>query len=72
MTYAEELKTKGREEGRVADKQDVLIRLLSRKFGLTDAERQRIRGVEDTERLDAALDELVVAETKKAVLEQLG
>ncbi len=72
MTYAEELKTKGREEGRVADKQDVLIRQLSRKFGLTDAERQRIRGVEDTERLDAALDELVVAETKEAVLEKLG
>ncbi|MGM0675574.1 MAG: hypothetical protein ACQETQ_12845 [Spirochaetota bacterium] len=72
MTYAEELKTKGREEGRVTEKQDVLIRLLSRKFGLTDAERQRIRGVEDTERLDAALDELVVAETKEAVLEKLG
>jgi hypothetical protein len=75
MTYAEELMTRGREEGRqegrVTDKQDVLIRLLTRKFGLTDAERQRIRGVEDTAALDAALDELVVAETKEAVLEKL-
>jgi hypothetical protein len=54
MTYAEELMTRGRREGRqerlregrVTDKQDVLIRQLTRKFGLTDAERQRIRGVD--------------------------
>jgi predicted transposase YdaD len=79
MTYAEVLETRGREkgrhegreEGRVADKQDVLIRLLSRKFDLSDAERERIRGVEDPDRLDAALDEFVVAETKQAVLEKL-
>jgi hypothetical protein len=44
---------------------------LTRKFGLADAERQRIRGVEDTAALDAALDELVVADTKEAVLEKL-
>ncbi|MFP3959865.1 MAG: Rpn family recombination-promoting nuclease/putative transposase [Spirochaetaceae bacterium] len=57
-----------REEGRVAGKQDVLIRQLSRKFEVSDAEREKIRGVEDPDRLDAALDELVVAETKEAVL----
>ena len=67
MTYAEEL----RAETRVIEKQDVLIRLLTRKFGLADAERQRIRGVDDTAALDAALDELVVAETKEAVLGKL-
>jgi hypothetical protein len=61
----------GRQEGRITDKQDVLIRQLTRKFGLADAERQRIRGVEDTAALDAALDELVVADTKEAVLEKL-
>jgi hypothetical protein len=44
MTYGEMLKTKGREEGRVIDKQDVLIRQLSRKFSLSDAERESIRG----------------------------
>ena len=87
MTYGEMLETKGREEGReegrqegreegreqgrVADKQDVLIRLLSRKFGVSNAERESIRGVEDPDRLDAALDEFVVAETKEAVLEKL-
>jgi predicted transposase YdaD len=75
MTYGEMLETKGREEGReegrVIDKQDVLIRQLSRKFSLSDAERESIRGVEDPDRLDAALDELVVAETKQAVLEKL-
>ena len=71
MTYAEKLETKGREEGRLTDKQDVLIRQLSRKFDVSDAERESIRGVEDPDRLDAALDELVVAETKEAVLEKL-
>ena len=75
MTYAEELMTGGREEGRqegrVIEKQDVLIRLLSRKFGLTDAERQLIQATDDTAALDAALDELVVAERKEAVLEKL-
>ena len=71
MTYAEVLETRGREEGRVTDKQDVLIRQLSRKFDLSNAERQKIRGVEDPDRLDAALDEVVVAETKQAVLEKL-
>jgi predicted transposase YdaD len=71
MTYAEELMTRGREEGRVTDKQDVLIRLLTRKFGITDAERQLIEATDDTAALDAALDELVVADTKEAVLEKL-
>ena len=75
MTYGEMLETKGREEGReegrVIEKQDVLIRLLSRKFDLSDAERESIRGVEDPDRLDAALDEFAVAETKQAVLEKL-
>ena len=67
MTYAEELETRGR----VTGKQDVLIRQLSRKFDLSDAERKRIRSVGDPDRLDAALDEFVVAETKQAVLEKL-
>ncbi|NBC28725.1 MAG: hypothetical protein GVY29_01900 [Spirochaetes bacterium] len=79
MTYAEKLETKGREEGRekgrnegrITDKQEVLIRQLSRKFDVSDAEREKIRGVEDPDRLDAALDEFAVAETKEAVLEKL-
>ena len=75
MTYGEMLETKGREEGReqgrVIEKQAVLIRQLSRKFGVSEAERESIRGVGDPDRLDAALDEFVVAETKEAVLEKL-
>ena len=67
MTYAEEL----RAEVRVEDRQDVLIRQLTRKFGLADAERQLIEATDDTAALDAALDELVVAETKEAVLGKL-
>lgn len=45
MIYAAQLKNKGREEGRnegwirgrFTEKQEVLIRLLSRKFGVTEA-----------------------------------
>jgi hypothetical protein len=44
---------------------------LTRKFGLADPERQLIEATDDTAALDAALDELVVAETKEAVLEKL-
>ena len=54
MTYGEMLETKGR----VTDKQDVLIRLLSRKFDLSDAERESIRGVEDRHDLSAIAKQL--------------
>ena len=76
MTWEQEVKTKGRQEGislgQLRDKQDVLIRLLDRKFGIGEAERELIREVEDPVRLDAALDEILFAENRDAVLEKLG
>ena len=68
MTYAEKM----RSEGRVQDKQQVLVRQLSRKFALTDADRRRIEETENTELLDAALDEVVTAESKEQVLGKLS
>ena len=72
MTYAEKMRTEGqkigRQEGRVQEKQEVLVRQLSRKFAVTEADRWRIEETEDTELLDAALDEVVTAESKKQVL----
>ena len=41
------------EKGALLEKQNVLIRQLSRKFDLSDVEADRIQGIEDTEKLDA-------------------
>ena len=38
---------------------------------MTDSKRETFRGVENPEHLDAASDELVVAEMTEAVLEKL-
>ena len=88
MTYAEELLQEGLEKGiergiergmergikrgALDDKRSVLTRQLSRRFSLTENERGRIASCEDPDALDAALDEIIVAETKEAVLAKLG
>ncbi|MFW5745697.1 MAG: Rpn family recombination-promoting nuclease/putative transposase [Spirochaetota bacterium] len=71
MTYAEELLQEGLEKGALADKRAVLIRLVSRRFSLGDAERRRIESCDDPAALDAALDEVVTADSKDAVLAKL-
>ena len=67
VTYAEELL----EQGSLRRSRDILARLLSRKFGLTDAERQFIMVCEDPNALDAALDEIIEADSKSVVLAKL-
>lgn len=47
-------------------------RLLAKRFGLSDLEREQIESCEDRDALDAALDEIVVAESKEAVLAKLS
>ena len=54
------------------DKQDVLIRQLSRKFGITDEEKNLIKSVNDPAMLDRALDEILFADAKEDVLRALG
>ena len=46
--------------------------MLKRKFGIGDRERELIRAVEEPARLDAALDEILFAEDRDAVLGKLG
>ena len=66
---------KGKEEGerigRLEEKQEVLIRLLNRKFGLTADERDRIQSTKDLDKLDSALDVILSAATKEEVLAKL-
>ena len=66
---------KGKEEGerigRLDEKQEVLIRQMEKKFGLTADERDRIQSTKDLDKLDSALDVILSAATKEEVLEKL-
>ena len=59
-------------EGTLGERREVLIRQLSKKFGLTDEERGLIEATDDLDRLAAALDEILFAETKQQVLDKLS
>ena len=71
MTFAQEMLEKGVEKGSLESRRETLARLLDRKFGLTVAERERISSCDDQAALDAALDEILDAETKAQVLAKL-
>jgi flagellar biosynthesis/type III secretory pathway protein FliH len=67
----EEGLVKGIKEGKIQEKQQVLIRQLTKKYSLTEQDRQHISSITDPDKLDRALDEIVVAETKVQVLKLL-
>jgi len=75
MTYAEAAEKrgiqKGKEEGRIEGEHKTLIRLPDRKFGLSEGEKELVRSTGDLEKIEAALDEFVFAETKEQVLAHL-
>ncbi len=83
MTYAQELLAEGRteglkqgleqgmEKGSLASRRETLARQLDRKFGLTHTERGRIMVCDDQGALDAALDQILDADTKAQVLARL-
>ena len=80
MTLAEQLIEKGKREGelegklegKLLDKQEVLIHLLTQKFGaLADAEKQKIIETRDLDRLDQAIGLILKTETMAEVLKPL-
>lgn len=75
MTAAESLRKEGRkkglQEGRQQGQREALVRLMTKKFGMSDAERKLVETVGDMDRLAAALDEIIVAKTKEEVLARL-
>jgi predicted transposase/invertase (TIGR01784 family) len=71
MTTGEKLIQEGIEKGTILEKQEVLIKQLSRKFGLTEEEQEFIKSINDRDKLDASLDEILFAETKEEVLNAL-
>ncbi len=76
MTFAEakiqEGRQEGRQEGELFGKRAALLRQVSRKFTVTDAERERILSCNDSAALDAALDEIIIADEKASVLGKLS
>ena len=58
-------------EGALAERRGVLIRLIEKKFGITQEERTLIEHTDDLDRLAAALDEILFAETKQQVLDKI-
>jgi len=81
MTLAEQLIAKGKDEGKLEGKlegqtlakQQVLLRLLVKKFGPVDNEETRkIRNCRDLDRLDQAIELVLDAESIDRVLQLLG
>ena len=74
-SFAEKLIKQGEErgkiEGKIKGKQDVLIKLLRRKFGLPLSDEKMIRSVTDEAKLDAAAEAILDAKSKDEVLKLL-
>ena len=64
-------KIEGIQEGEIKKSQQTLIKLLSKKFGLTDDEIALIKKCNIIEKLDFAIDDFVFAENKSDVLVKL-
>ncbi|MBD3314363.1 MAG: hypothetical protein GF344_01135, partial [Chitinivibrionales bacterium] len=58
----------GVDKGKIIDKQAVLIHLVDRKFGISEAQKQKVLGTEDAVKLDAALDKILFAGSVEEVL----
>jgi flagellar biosynthesis/type III secretory pathway protein FliH len=75
MPYMTSIERLGREEGfqqgELAQKQKMLQRLINRKFGLAEQEKELISRQFDPDLLDKALDEFVFASSKEEVLKHL-
>ncbi|RKX71489.1 MAG: hypothetical protein DRP60_14925 [Spirochaetes bacterium] len=61
----------GLEKGKLQDKHEVLIKLLDLKFGVDEEERHRIQTVNDFQKLDAALEAIVLGVNKENILDLL-
>jgi hypothetical protein len=71
MTTAEKLIEQGLERGSLLNEQEILIKLISKKFGISGKDKSFIMAVEDKEKLDLAMDEILFAESKDVLLDIL-
>jgi len=72
MTLEEQILQRGKIEGTIMEKQQILLRLLKRKFGsLDDDNKQNILDNTDSEKLDSAIDLILDADSIEEVLSPL-
>jgi len=65
-------KREGELEGKLVEKQEVLLKLLTQKFGaVADADKRKITGTRDLNKLDQAIGLILKTETIAAVLRPL-
>jgi hypothetical protein len=64
-SVADELEERGLKKGLERGKADVLVRLIRRRFGLTEEEEAIVRECHDAERLDEAAEACVDPEAGK-------
>jgi ABC-type branched-subunit amino acid transport system substrate-binding protein len=64
-------KQQGKKEGEIKGKQDLLIKQLRRKFGLSSSDEKTIRSVTDEVKLDAAAEAVLDAKSKDEVFKIL-
>ncbi len=61
----------GLEQGKLLSKKDMLIRQLDLKFGIQESDKQLIENTEDLNKLDFALEAIVLDSTKENILNLL-
>jgi hypothetical protein len=72
MTVAEQLIARGKEEGKLKEKQEALIQLLTQKFGaISEADERRITETQDTDKLDQARGLILKSESIEEILRPL-
>ena len=55
-------------EGELLSQQEVIIKLLDKKFGLKEEEKEFIRSVTDREKLDKVIEEVLFSESKDELM----
>ena len=58
----------GLEKGKLRDKQEVLIRLVDLKLGIQEEEKQLIENTDNLQKLDSALEAIVLDKNKESIL----
>jgi len=64
-------KQQGKQEGEIKGKQDLLIKQLRRKFGLSSSDEKTIRSVTNEVKLDAAAEAVLDAKSKDEIFKIL-
>ena len=62
------LLNEGMEQGKLQEKQDILIKLLDLKYGTLDEDKHLIENTEDLQKLDSALEAIVLDKNKETIL----